>query len=124
MARAVFSLVDRPDALALAESIVTNIHFLYEWEGFADSPLSEAASADALLRDHPSPSMAPYLHLFTGHRRLCAVTGLQGLDPQSPEGRHVAGEAESHLAQARDSGDALLRVVSEYLLTTRRCYER
>ena len=124
MARTVFSLVDRPDALTLAESVVTNIQFLYEWEGFADSPLREAASADEFVAEHRASPAAPYLYLFAGHRRLCAVSGLEGLDPQSPEGHLVAAEAEAQLTHARDAGDSLLRVAAEYLLRTRKCYER
>jgi len=41
--RALFSLIDRPDSLRLAEEYSTQIALLYEWEGFADSPLTEAA---------------------------------------------------------------------------------
>lgn len=123
MARAVFSLVDRPDARALAESLVENLEVLYEWEGFADSPLREAASADAFVAEHRASPVASYLRLFAGHRRLCATSGLEGLNPQSPEGQRVAAEAESQLAEARDAGDPVLRVAAEYLLRTRKCNE-
>jgi hypothetical protein len=36
----------------------------------------------------------------------------------------LAEEAEAQLSAARNSGDPLLRVVADYLLSTRRCYER
>lgn len=111
--RAIFSLMDRPDGLAIAESVATSIHFQYEWEGFAGSPLTEAAAADAFLEEHSASPAAAYVQLFAGHRRLCAASGFQGLDPQSQEGRRVAGEAERHLSIARDSGDPILRVVAE-----------
>lgn len=124
MARAIFSVVDRPDGLAAAESVVTHIQFLYEWEGFAEGPLREAVSAEAFLAEHRASPAAPYLHLFAGHRRLCALGHLEGLDPQSPEGRQVAAAADWQLARARDAGDPLLRVAAEYLMRTRTCYER
>lgn len=122
--RAVFSLFDRPDSLRLAESFATSIQLLYEWEGFADSPLSEARSADRYLQENAGSPIAAYVQLFAGHRRLCARSGFQGLDPNSEDGRRVAATAQAQLAGARDSGDPLLRSVAEYLLEARSCYQR
>lgn len=42
--RALFGLIDRLDSLHLAEEYSTQIALLYEWEGFADSPLTEDLS--------------------------------------------------------------------------------
>jgi hypothetical protein len=47
--RAVFCIFNRADSLRLADEYATQIRLLYEWEGFADSPLIEAASADRFL---------------------------------------------------------------------------
>ena len=52
------------------------------------------------------------------------MSGLEGLDPGSDMGVRITREANSQLQAARDSGHALLRVVADYLLTTRNCFER
>jgi len=122
--RSLFCLFDRSDSLQLAEDYSTQVRLLYEWEGFADSPLTEAASADAFLAQHRNSVVAPYAQLFAGHRKLCAVTGLEGLDPQSDRGRRIAREADMQLGLARDAGYPLIRIVADYLLITRKCFER
>jgi len=122
--RALFSLMDRPDSLHLAEEYSTQIAILYEWEGFADSPLSEAASADAFLAQHRKSAVAPYVQLFAGHRKLCAVSGLEGLDPKSDIAQGIARDADAELKAARNAGHPLIRIVADYLLTSRKCFER
>jgi hypothetical protein len=122
--RALFCLFDRPDSMQLAEDYATQTKFLSEWEGLADSPLTEAASADAFLAQHRNSSVAAYAELFAGHRKLCAVSGLQGLDPTSERARGIARDADMQLGLARDAGYPLIRIVADYLLRTRRCFER
>jgi hypothetical protein len=122
--RALFSLFDHANSMQLAEDFATSVALSYEWEGFADVPLGEAASADSFLVLHPNSPIAGYVRLFAGHRKLCAVSGLEGLDPGSDRGQQVAREADRQLAQARDDGQPLIRIVAEYLLTTRKCFER
>src|SRR4029453_1673888 len=94
--RALFSLNNRKDSLALAESFATTVKLLYEWEGFADSPLLEASSADEFLAQHRTSPLAAYLQLFPGHRKLCDVSGLDLFDPQSGRGERIAREADAH----------------------------
>ena len=120
--RAVYCAFDRPAAAARAYA--TDVHLLYEWEGYADSPLSEAASADAFLKRHPDSPIAPYVHLFAGHRKLCAVGGLEGLDRASARARDISRDADRQLGIARDQGPPLVRIVAEHLLSTRRCFDR
>ncbi len=122
--RALFSLIDRPDSLHLAEEYSTQIALLYEWEGFADSPLTEAASADEFLAQHRKSPVAPYVQLFAGHRKLCAVSGLEGLDPNSNTAQGIARDADADLKTARDAGHPLIRIVADYLLASRKCFER
>jgi hypothetical protein len=122
--RALFCLFDRPDSLQLADEYLKRARLLYGWEGFADSPLAEAVAADAFLASHPDSPLAPYAQLFSGHRKLCAVSGLDGLDPASDRARGIAREAESQLASARDAGYPLIRIVAEHLLSSRKCFER
>ena len=96
----------------------------YEWEGFADGPLAEAASADAFLAAHRNSPIAPHVHLFSGHRKLCAVSDYTGADPTTPESRRITRDANRDLQLARDAGHPLLRVAADYLLRTRKCFER
>jgi hypothetical protein len=122
--RALFCLFDTSDSLQLAEEYSTQIRLLYEWEGFADSPLTEAASADAFLAEHRNSSIAPYVRLFAGHRKLCAVSGLEGVNPKSDRAVAIASDADMQLRLARDAGHPLIRIVADYLLKTRKCFER
>ena len=110
--------------MKLADEYARHADLFYEWEGFADSPIGEAASADSFLVQHSGSPIAPYVQLFAGHRKLCAVSGLEGLDPSSDRGQQLAREADRQLAQARDAGHPLIRSVAQYLLTTRKCFER
>jgi len=89
---------------------------------FADGPLSEAAVADAFLEQHPTSPIAPYANLFAGHRKMCAVSGLEGLDPSSDKAREIAQAAAAQLHLARSSGHPLISFVAEHLLETRRCF--
>jgi hypothetical protein len=120
--RAVYCAFDRPAAAARAYA--TDVRLLYEWEGYADGPLTEAASADAFLKRHPDSPVAPYAHLFAGHRKLCAVSGFDGLDRTSPKARDIARDADRQLAIARDQGPPLVHIVAEHLLATRKCFDR
>jgi hypothetical protein len=122
--RALFCLFDRSDSLQLADEYLKRARLLDEWEGFADSALSEAIAADAFLADHPGSPLAPYAQLFSGHRKLCAVSGLDGLDPASDRARGIAREAESQLVLARDAGHPLIRIVAAHLLSSGKCFER
>jgi hypothetical protein len=124
MQRTVFSLFERADSIRLAEGFSNEVILAYEWEGFSDGPLAEAASAVAFLAAHPNSPIQPYAHLFIGHRRLCAVSSYTGVDPTTPEARRILTDADRELAMARDAGHPLLRVAAEYLLRTRKCMER
>ena len=81
--RALFCLYDRPDSLQMAEQYSTQILLFYEWEGFAEGPLAEAAAADAFVAQHPNSFVAPFAQLFAGHRKLCAASGSTDVDPKS-----------------------------------------
>jgi len=122
--RTLFSLVNRSDSLLLAGTYARQATINYEWEGFAEAPLGEASAAEKYLRAHPRTPLASYLHLFIGHRKLCALSGLDGLDPASLEGLTIRREANRELRLARESGGPLIRSVSDYLRDTRKCFER
>jgi hypothetical protein len=122
--RALFCLLDRPDSLEAAEDFATGIKLFYEWEGFANGPLTEADSADDYVAQHPASAAVPYVQLFAGHRKLCAASGMEDLDPASDRAQGIARDADRQLAAARDAGHPLVRIVADYLLTSRKCFER
>jgi len=59
-------------AAAEAASYVSTVRLFYEWEGFPDGPLDEAAFADAYLSQHPNSPLRPFLELFQLHRLRAA----------------------------------------------------
>jgi hypothetical protein len=86
--------------------------------------LTEAASADEFLRDRSDSPIAPYVQLFAGHRKLCAVSGVEGVDPRSERAAGIARDADAQLIAAGNPGHPLLRIVADYLVTSRKCHER
>ena len=63
-----------PSASARAEAVryAASARLAYEWEGFAEGPLGEAAYAEEYLRDHSKTPLAPALNLFLLHNYRCA----------------------------------------------------
>jgi hypothetical protein len=117
----VFSLFDRPESMRLAGEFGAQIRLVYEWEGLASSPLAEAESADLFLRERPDSPITAYVQLFAGHRKLCALSSFEGLDPDSERAQEIAREADAQLRAARDSAHPLIRIVAEHLIATRSC---
>jgi len=70
--RALASLVPsqrvQKDAIAYASQAL----LAYEWEGFSDPPLGEAAHTEEFLQQHPKSALRPALELFQLHRYRCA----------------------------------------------------
>jgi hypothetical protein len=121
LARVLVGLFDGPGLPAAAVNYARSARLSYEWEGFADGPLDEAAHAERALLDERATAFRGYLQLFAGHRKLCAVSGLEGLDPSGPRAYGVAEEAMEHLREAADHEHLLIREVARYVLRTRRC---
>jgi len=120
--RALIGLFDTPGIEALAYEYARGAPLSYEWEGFADGPLREAAAADQFLEENPASPIAPYANLFAGHRKMCAVSGLEGLNPSSDKARAITQAAATQLHLARGSGHPLISFVAEHVLETRRCF--
>lgn len=115
--RAIYSLFDRPDSIEVAREFTRDVRLLYEWEGMPDSPLSEAQSAGAFLKMNPKTPIAPYVHLFIGHRELCAVQFSGGKGREA-----LRKDARAHLEAAKASGVQLIAVVASDLLVKGNCY--
>jgi hypothetical protein len=60
----------------------------YEWEGFSDPPLGEAAHTEEFLQRNPQSVLRPSLELFQLHRYRCAfeAAGFEG----NAESRRIA----------------------------------
>ena len=116
--RAIFSLFDGPDSLQLAKQFTSNVSLLYEWEGMGDSPLSEAKSAKAFLEKNPNSTLVPYLHLFIGHRELCAAEFFGSVESGIPG---LSKDANGHLSLAKKTELNLIRALAIDLLARGRC---
>jgi hypothetical protein len=86
--RALVGLVPgaRVDKEAIEFASQALLHF--EWEGFSDPPLGEAAHTEEFLQLHPTSVLRPALELVQLHRYRCAfeAAGFEG----NPESRKVA----------------------------------
>ncbi len=120
--RTLVALFDEPDIGRRAADYAARARLFYEWEGYADAPLDEAVFAEAFLGTQPDTPLAPYLRLFAGHRRLCALGAVEGLDPTSAAGRRVADDARDRLRRARESGHPLIRLAADRLLEHPTCF--
>ena len=61
-----------PGAAKEAVEFARSARMFYEWEGYADPPLEEAAFAETYLREHPNTPLAPALNLLLLHKYRCA----------------------------------------------------
>lgn len=61
-----------PGAAAEAASYVATARLSYEWEGFPDGPMDEAAFAADYVSQHPNSPLRPFLELFQLHRLRAA----------------------------------------------------
>lgn len=119
--RALFCLFDRPDSLQMADEYQKQARLLDEWEGFADSPLAEAATADAFWRRHRF-AVGSVRAALSGHGTLCDVSGLDGLDRASDRRGRSCERRKANSPWARDANYSLIRIVAEHLLSSRKCF--
>jgi hypothetical protein len=113
--RSLYALFDRDDSAEMAAAYAAPARLLYEWEGDPDAPRQEAEYAEEFLAAHPETPLAPYLHLFAGHREMCAAS-LEG-------GKGVDEIARSHLLAAGKSTVPLIRYVADFIRRSHWCNE-
>jgi hypothetical protein len=84
-----------PLASARAEAVryAASASLRYEWEGYADGPLDEAAYAEGYLRDHPRTALAPALNLILLHRYRCAFEAVVFERTMWPSGSTISRDA-------------------------------
>ena len=119
--RVVFCLFPRGDSTRVAPQYALDADIEPDWQGMPEMPRREARFIDRLLADLPKPWLAPYLNLVAGHRKLCA-SEMDGAAADA-RSRDLTREARRQLTRARDSGNRLIRIVADHLLTTGRCGE-
>ncbi len=118
--RTIFSLFDAPDIVEIAADFAGSARFLYEWEGFPESPLEEATGAEGYLKRHPGTPIAPYLHLFIAHRQLCAASL-----SKFPEERDTAmARFRADMEIAKRATQPLIRFQAFDLDLHPRCYDK
>jgi len=78
--RALVSLVPGPRVQKEAVEYASEALLAYEWEGFSDPPLGEAAHTAEFLQRHPKSGLRAALELFQLHRYRCAfeAAGFEG----------------------------------------------
>ena len=93
-----------PAAAREAADYAGNATLSYEWEGFPDAPLAEAAHAAAYLEKHPDSVLRQYLELFELHRLRAAFEAGEYSAAFPP--RHLAAEAVAGFSKAaRDAAE-------------------
>lgn len=61
-----------PSAAAEAADFASTVRLFYEWEGYAEPPLTEAESAAGYLAGHAGSAITGYVRLFLLHRYRAA----------------------------------------------------
>jgi hypothetical protein len=87
-----------------AADYAANATLFYEWEGFPDGPLAEAAFAAAYLEKHPDSALRQYLELFQLHRLRAAFEAAEYSAALPPRDLPAAGVAALSAA-ARAAAD-------------------
>lgn len=89
---AVVALSNRPGIEAEASRYARDAALSYEWEGFPEGPMGEAAFAAQYLRQHPQTALKPFIYVFMLHRYRCAfeAAGWNAVSPPKEVDRERA----------------------------------
>lgn len=105
------ALCTAPGAQRAAAAYLEDALLYYEWEGYAEGPLAEAACAEAYLAAGPDSVLAPFLTAFLLHRyRAAWECAMLNDDPVTAEG--ALASFEQWYRSAMDAGDPLIAVVA------------
>ena len=127
--RAIVVFLGRPDVGGEAAAYAREARLSYEWEGFPEGPIGEAAYAEDYLRRHRSTPLKPYLQLFLLHRYRAAYEAAtwsaanpprdvdlgQVLPSWNEFARHAADEYTRVWAEVQRDGDMLTKAVADDL---------
>jgi hypothetical protein len=121
--RGIVSLIETEGIEQRAADFVATAPILYEWEGMADGPLSEADYAERLLQKEPSTPLAPYLYLFIAQRERAASEAAD-LNQNAAVSQAAAAKAREFLQKARAAADPIFGLVADDLERTPFVYVR
>jgi hypothetical protein len=119
--RIVWSLFTATGIERTATDFASTVDLALEWEGFSSGPLAEAASGERYLRADPDTPIASYVHLFIGHRYVCAAPLLTSEKKQA-RGTEASRRAQAELALAARSAQPLVRFLALHLKATPHCF--
>ncbi|MEW6440615.1 MAG: hypothetical protein AB1640_06705 [bacterium] len=112
MERDMVALIDTPGIEKAACDYAAAAVLAYEWEGFSEVPLKEAACAADFLASHPTTPLRPYLNLFLAHRYRCATEILRGERGARDATTRAAANYKACLEVALKDPDPLVRFVA------------
>jgi hypothetical protein len=99
-----------PSVAREAREFASQIRLFYEWEGYAEPPLDEAASAVDYLQAHPRTALRPYLQLFMLYRYRSAFEAATWEATQMP----FRGYATRNADWVREQRDLQRRAAEAY----------
>jgi hypothetical protein len=83
-----------PSVAREAREFAAQMHLFYEWEGYADPPLEEAAAVVGYEQAHPGTALRPFLQLFLLHRYRSAFEAATWEATQAPVGGDATKTAD------------------------------
>jgi hypothetical protein len=112
--RAILALVDAPGMAREAAAYARTAVAWYEYEGYPDGPLAEAAYAERYLAGHPKTVLAPYLSLFLASRYRAAFETLLEKGSRAQQ-TSAARKYRTYLQRAKDADDELICAAADDL---------
>jgi hypothetical protein len=112
--RAIVALVDTPDIAREAASYARKAVDWYEYEGYPDGPLAEAAYAERYLTAHPSTELAPFLSLYLASRYRIAFETLVEKGSRAQQ-QSAARKYRLYLQRAKDAASDLICAAADDL---------
>ena len=111
--RALACLIETPGIATLATDYAAHARILYEWEGMSESPLQEAAYAEAYISENAESPLLPYLYLFVAERARYAFEMLEG--EKNPERMTTqAARYGTFIARARSADPMVALVANDF----------
>jgi endonuclease/exonuclease/phosphatase family metal-dependent hydrolase len=112
--RALVALFEAPGIAREAAAYARTAVDWYEYEGYPEGPLAEAAYAERYLARHPTTVLAPYLSLFLASRYRYAFETLMDKGSEAQQ-RSAARKYRLYLQRAKDVDDELICAAADDL---------
>lgn len=112
--RAIVALVDTPGIAREAAAYARKAVDWYEYEGYPEGPLAEAAYAERYLTAHPNTELAPYLSLYLASRYRFAFETLVTKGSRVQQ-QSAARKYRLYLQRAKDADHELICAAADDL---------